>query len=98
MSETRMSEIYHVISTLILIYQFLQHQKRRMRIKFHAKHPLIKFHSMINDDTYFSGYVSACLKNDMDGFQTFICVRSSVVARGDDWVEINSTLWQKWSK
>lgn len=77
MSETRMSEIYHVISTLILIYQFFfvlsnSSKKRRMRIKFHAKHPLIKYHSMINDDTYFSGYVSACLKDDMDSERSYV--------------------------
>jgi len=49
-----------------------QQQKRRMRIKFHAKHPLIKYHSMINDDTYFSGYVSACLKDDMDSKRSYV--------------------------
>ena len=49
-----------------------QQQKRRMRIKFHAKHPLIKYHSMINDDTYFSGYVSACLKDDMDSERSYV--------------------------
>ena len=47
-------------------------KKRRMRIKFHAKHPLIKYHSMINDDTYFSGYMSACLNNDMESELSYV--------------------------
>lgn len=82
MSETRMSEIYHVISTfhsdLPALFSALSSNskkiEKRMRIKFHAKHPLIKHHSMINDDTYFSGYMSACLKNDMESQHSCIYV------------------------